>query len=144
MSDKVFVDTNILLYAHDPSTGVKHHRARSLIERLWNSGGAILSTQVLQELCINLRRKTAHPLSIEQTRALLHDYLSWNIVINTAESILEALVIEQRFNISFWDALIIQAAGSAGASIVYSEDLSDGQKYGPLRVINPLNHSGSD
>jgi predicted nucleic acid-binding protein len=143
MSDKVFVDTNILLYAHDPSTGVKHDRARSLIERLWNSGGGVLSTQVLQELCVNLHRKTAHPLSIEQTRRLLQDYLSWNIVVNTAESILEALAIEQRYNISFWDALIIQAAGGAGASIVYSEDLSDGQTYGSLRVINPLNQSAS-
>jgi len=144
MSDKVFVDTNILLYAHDQSAGVKHERARALIEKLWDSGGGVLSTQVLQELCVNLRRKTAHPLSVEHTRALLQDYLSWEIVINTAESILEALVIEQRYIISFWDALIIQAAGSAGASIVYSEDLADGQKYGSLRVINPLSHSASD
>jgi len=144
MSDKVFVDTNILLYAHDQSTGVKHERARALIEKLWGSGGGVLSTQVLQELCVNLRRKTAHPLSVEHTRALLQDYLSWEIVINTAESILEALVIEHRYIISFWDALIIQAAGSAGASIVYSEDLADGQKYGSLRVINPLSHSASD
>ena len=144
MSDKVFVDTNILLYAHDQSTGVKHERARALIEKLWDSGGGVLSTQVLQELCVNLRRKTAHPLSVEHTRALLQDYLRWEIVINTAESILEALVIEQRYIISFWDALIIQAAGSAGASIVYSEDLADGQKYGSLRVINPLSHSASD
>ena len=90
MSDKVFVDTNILLYAHDRSAGAKYERARSLIEKLWDSGGGVLSTQVLQELCVNLRRKTAHPLSIEQTRALLQDYLSWDIVINTAESILEA------------------------------------------------------
>jgi predicted nucleic acid-binding protein len=144
MSDKVFVDTNILLYAHDPSTGAKHERARSLLEKLWESGGGVLSTQVLQELRINLRRKTARPLSIERTRELLQDYLSWEIVINSAESLMEALTIEQRYNISFWDALIIQAAGSAGASIVYSEDLADGQKYGPLRVINPLNHSASD
>jgi predicted nucleic acid-binding protein len=144
MSDKVFVDTNILLYAHDRSAGAKYERARSLIEKLWDSGGGVLSTQVLQELCVNLRRKTAHPLSIEQTRALLQDYLSWDIVINTAESILEALTIEQRYNISFWDALIVQAAGSAGVSVVYSEDLADGQKYGPLRVVNPLNHSASD
>ena len=108
MSDKVFVDTNILLYAHDRSTGVKHDRARSRIEKLWDSGGGILSTQVLQELRVNLRRKTARPLSNEKTRALLQDHLSWNIVINTAESILEALVIEQRYNISFWDALIIK------------------------------------
>jgi predicted nucleic acid-binding protein len=144
MSDKVFVDTNILLYAHDRSAGTKHERARTLIEKLWQSGGGVLSTQVLQELCVSLRRKTAHPLSVEQTRGLLQDYLSWDIVINTAESVLEALAIEQRYNISFWDALIIQAAGSAGASIVYSEDFADGQTYGALRVVNPLSHSVSD
>jgi predicted nucleic acid-binding protein len=75
----------------------------------------VLSAQVLQELCVNLRRKTAHPLSLEQTRRLLQDYLSWDIVINTAESIIEALVIEHRYKISFWDALIIQAAGLSGS-----------------------------
>jgi predicted nucleic acid-binding protein len=144
MSDKFFVDTNILVYAHDRGAGIKHERARSLIESLWNSGGGVLSTQVLQELCVSLRRKTAHPLSIEQLRRLLQDYMSWDLVINTAESILEALVIEHRYNISFWDALIIQAAGSSGATIVYSEDLADGQTYGPLRVVNPLNRSASD
>ena len=98
----------------------------------------------LQELCVSLRRKTAYPLSIEQLRRLLQDYMSWDVVINTAESILEALVVEHRYNISFWDALIIQAAGSSGATIVYSEDLADGQTYGPLRVVNPLNRSASD
>ena len=144
MSDKAFVDTNILLYAHDRSTGAKHERARTLLENLWNSGGGVLSTQVLQELCINLRRKSAYPLSIEQTRQLLQDYLTWDIVTNTAESVLEALAIEQRYNISFWDALIIQAAGSAGASVVYSEYLADGQTYGSLRVVSPLNHSRAD
>ena len=144
MSDKFFVDTNILVYAHDRGAGIKHERARSLIESLWNSGGGVLSTQVLQELCVSLRRKTAHPLSIEQLRRLLQDYMSWDVVINTAESILEALVVEHRYNISFWDALIIQAAGSSGATIVYSEDLADGQTYGPLRVVNPLNRSASD
>jgi predicted nucleic acid-binding protein len=75
---------------------------------------------------------------------LLQDYLSWDIVINTAESLTEALIIEHRYNISFWDALIIQAAGTSGATVVYSEELADGQTYGPLRVINPLNHSGSE
>ncbi|MGA7854467.1 MAG: PIN domain-containing protein [Candidatus Acidiferrales bacterium] len=138
MNDKAFVDTNILMYAHDRAAGVKHERARALVEDLWTSGGGVLSTQVLQELCVNLRRKTAHPLSIEETMQLLQDYMSWDIVTNTAESVMEALAIERRFNISFWDALIIQAAGSSGASVLYSEDLADGQKYGALRVVNPF------
>jgi predicted nucleic acid-binding protein len=144
MSDKFFVDTNILVYAHDRAAGHKHERARLLIERLWNTGGGVLSTQVLQELCVNLRRKSSHPLSIEQTRRLIQDYLSWDIVINTADSVIEALVIEHRYNISFWDALIIQAAGTSGAAVVYSEDLADGQTYGPLHVVNPLNQPASD
>lgn len=64
-------------------------------------------------------------------------------MINTADSVMEALAIEHRYSISFWDALIIQAAGTSGATLVYSEDLADVQTYGPLRVVNPLNHSSS-
>jgi hypothetical protein len=82
MSDKFFIDTSILVYAHDRAARVKHERARSLIEKLWNSRGGMLSTQVPQEFCVNLRRrrKAAHPLSLEQTRRLLQDYLSWDVV----------------------------------------------------------------
>ncbi len=61
MSDKYFVDTNILIYAHDPSMGLKHRRGLDIIEGLWRSGRGVLSTQVLQEFCVNLRRKAAHP-----------------------------------------------------------------------------------
>ncbi len=138
MSDKFFVDTNILVYAHDRTAGVKYERARSLLDNLWKSGSGVLSTQVLQELCVSLRRKVARPLSPEQVRTLIQDYLSWDIVTNTPEAVLDALDIERRYKISFWDALILQSAGASGATIVYSEDLSDGQVYGPVRVVNPL------
>ena len=112
MTRKYFVDTNILIYAHDRSTGAKHDRARELIERLWASGEGVLSTQVLQELCINLRRKVARPLPIEEVRQLIQDYLSWKVIVNTPESVLQALEIEVRYKLSFWDALIVQAAES--------------------------------
>jgi predicted nucleic acid-binding protein len=138
MSDKCFVDTTILVYAHDFGTGAKHERARTLIEKLWSSGGGVLSTQVLQELCINLRRKSTRPLSVEETRRLIEDYSSWDVVVNTAESVLQALTIESRHKISFWDALILQAAGTSGAAVLYSEDLAEGQSYGSVRVVNPL------
>ena len=138
MPDKYFVDTNVLLYAHDRSAGLKHERARQLVERLWISGQGVLSTQVLQELCINLRRKIARPLPVEEVRRLIQDYLSWEIVVNTPESTLQALEIEVRYKTSFWDALILQAAESAGAEVLYSEDLAAGQEYGPVRVVNPL------
>ena len=118
MSDKCFVDTNILVYAHDRSAGLKHKRARLLIEDLWNTGSGVLSTQVLQGLCINVRRKASRPLSMEETRRLVQDYLSWEIVVNSATSVIQALDIEVRHKISFWDALILQAAESSGAAIL--------------------------
>lgn len=138
MAQKYFVDTNILIYAHDRSNGAKHDRAQHLIERLWTSGEGVLSTQVLQELCINLRRKIARPIPVEEVRQLIQDYMSWEIVVNTAESIIRALEIEVRYKISFWDALVLHAAESSGAAILYSEDLSAGQSYGSIQVVNPL------
>ena len=74
-----------------------------------------------------MRRKTARPLSSENTRKLIEDYVKWPVVVNTAESVLEALDLETRYQISFWDALIL-----------YSEDLAEGQKYSEVRVVNPL------
>jgi predicted nucleic acid-binding protein len=138
MADKYFVDTNILLYAHDPSAGVKRDRARQLLEHLWTTGEGVLSTQVVQELCINLRRKVKPPLPVDEIRRLVEDYLSWEIVINSPESAIQALEIEARHKISYWDALVLQAAESAGATILYSEDLAACQKYGTVRVVNPL------
>ena len=138
MSDKYFVDTNVLVYAYDRSAGPKHERAQALIEELWNSGSGLLSMQVLQEFCVNLRRKAGQPLAADHVRRLIQDYSSWEIVVNTTESILQALDIEARYRISFWDALILQAAESSGATLVYSEDLASGQNYGSIRVVNPL------
>lgn len=138
MSGKSFVDTNILVYAHDFTQGAKHQRAQALVEKLWESGEGILSTQVLQELCINLRRKSTPPLTIEETRKLIEDYSSWDVVVNTSESVLQALDLESRYQISFWDALIVQAAASSEATVLYSEDLADGQTYISVRVVNPL------
>jgi len=137
MTDKCFVDTNILVYAHDFKQGLKHERARALVEKLWDSGDGAISTQVLQELCVSLQR-AARPLSIASIRQIVQDYSSWQVVVNTAESVLQALDLETRYQISFWDALIVQAATISGAAVLYSEDLADGQTYGTVKVVNPL------
>ncbi|HLI62262.1 MAG TPA: PIN domain-containing protein [Terriglobales bacterium] len=138
MSDKCFVDTNVLMYAHDRSTGLKHETAKTLVDELWDSGRGVVSTQVLQELCVNLRRKAGSPLPAGELRRLIQDYSSWELVINTADSVLQALDLEALYKISFWDALILQAAERAGATVLYSEDLASGQKYGSVRVVNPF------
>jgi predicted nucleic acid-binding protein len=78
-------------------------------------------------------------------RELISDYLAWHVVVNDAEAVLAALDVEKRYRVSFRDALIIHAAQVAGADVLYSEDLPDEQRYGDVRVVNPLNkkHSGS-
>jgi predicted nucleic acid-binding protein len=138
MNDKVFVDTNILVYAHDPAAGLKSVRARSVLEQLWNSKQGVLSTQVLQEFTVTIRKHTGAPASIAEARKYLESYLRWEIVVNSPSSVLRALELEERYQISFWDALILQAAEASGASILYSEDLSAGQAYDFVRVVNPL------
>jgi len=138
MSDKYFVDTNILVYAHDLAAGTKHKRAQALVEQLWESGDGVLSTQVLQELAVTLQRRSGRPLSAAELRGLIQDYLKWEIVVNDPDSMLQALDIEARHRISFWDALILQAAESAGAETLYSEDFAAGRRYGSIRVVNPF------
>jgi len=138
MSARCFVDTNILMYAHDASTGAKHDRALALVEALWQSRAGVVSTQVLQELAVNLRKKAKRALDPKATRDVVADYLTWHVVVNNGESILEALDLESRYRVSFWDALVLQAAQASGAEVLYSEDLSDGQYYGSVRVVNPF------
>lgn len=137
-ADKAFVDTNILVYAHDAAAGAKHARAKAVVTELWENRRGVLSTQVLQEFYVNIRRKAATPVSADEAKQWLADYLNWEIVTNDENSVLEAIDLEERYQISFWDALILQAATAVGASVVYSEDLNHGQEYAGLNVQNPL------
>ncbi len=119
MSDKYFVDTNILMYAHDTSAGEKHERAKTLVEELWRDRTGVVSTQVLQELSVNLRKQVRRPLDAKATRDIVADYLTWQVIVNSGESILEAIDLESRYQISFRDALVIQAAQLSGAEVLY-------------------------
>ena len=138
MSAKYFVDTNVIVYSMDRSAGDKHARALQVIEELWNSREGAISTQVLQEAIIYLSRRVGHRMSARETREALSGFFEWEVFVNTEETILKALEMEERYQISFWDALIVQAAEGSGARILYSEDLSHGQIYGTVRVLNPF------
>ncbi len=132
----VFVDTNILVYAHDREAGTKHLKARDLIGTFWqNREIPCISVQVLQELHVNLARKG---VSQEVSSEIVTRYLSWRVVDNTRQVFRQALSVQQRWQISFWDSLILAAAQRAGISTVWSEDLSSSQDYGGVRVTNPL------
>jgi predicted nucleic acid-binding protein len=138
MTVKAFVDTNVLVYAYDRGAGQRHDRALNLLESLWMEGGGVLSTQVLQEFYVNVRRKAKKPITHDQARALIADYLSWDPVINDGAILLEAIDVERKYKLSFWDAMIVVAAQKSGATVLYSEDFNDGQAFGQVRVQNPF------
>ncbi len=138
MTGSTFVDTSVLVYAHDTSSPAKNHVARQLVEDLWESRAGVVSTQVLQEFYVNVRRKVERPLPVAEARRLVADYLRWEVVANNGDAILEAIELEERFRLSFWDAMIVRAALTAGAETLLSEDLSHGQTYGGVRVVNPF------
>lgn len=138
MSGKCFVDTDILVYAHDRSAGARHLRAQMLLERLWDSGWGVVSTQVLDELCIHFCRNADNPPPVEEVRLLIRDYSTWEVVPSTPEGVQAALEIVMRHKVHFWDALILEAAQRAGVSILYSEHLATQPRYGEILVVNPL------
>jgi predicted nucleic acid-binding protein len=136
--ERVFVDTNIIVYAYDRDAGRKHEIARDLMIGLWSAAGGVLSTQILQEFYVTVTRKIASPLTREAAREIIKDYLTWDVVSNDGDAVLEAIDIETGENISFWDALVIAAAKRGGAKVILSEDLSEGRKFGDIVVRNPF------
>lgn len=135
---KTFVDTNILVYAYDRGSGIKHQKARGQLEALWRERSGTLSIQVLQEFYVNIRRKALKPVSIDQARSLISDYMAWNPVTNDGSLLLSALECEERFKVSFWDSMILAAAKQSGAGILLSEDFNHDQAYDGVLVRNPF------
>ena len=141
MSAKTFVDTNVLIYAHDADAGTKHETARGVLRDLWAARTGVLSTQVLQEFYVNVTRKIATPLPKPSARAVVDGYMVWCIETTPAE-ISEAFRIEDNVGIGFWDALIVAAARKAGAVSILSEALNAGQTIAGVRIENPFSTSG--
>ena len=135
---KIFVDTNVLVYAYDRDAGATPAQAQRAIAGLSEEGNGVVSTQVLQEFYVNVRRKAQRPISISSARSLVADYMAWDPIVNDGTSILEAMEVERRHKISFWDALIVVAAEKGRADVILSEDFSHGQKFGAVRINNPF------
>jgi len=139
----VFVDTNVLVYAHDRADAVKQRTAASLLETLWEEGTGALSTQVLQEFYVVATRKLRPALSRREARALVAAYGAWHVVTIEMPLIVAASELEQRHRLSFWDALIIVAARHAGAERLMSEDLQTGRRVAGLKIQNPFEPPGT-
>jgi predicted nucleic acid-binding protein len=143
MSDRTFVDTNILVYAHDVDDRSKHALARDALRALWNDGTGVLSPQVLQEFYVNVTRKIATPLRKNAARTIVSTYAIWCIDISSAD-VAAAFRIEDEAKIGFWDALIVASAAKAGASRLLSEDLNAGQTIAGVLIENPFAASAGE
>jgi predicted nucleic acid-binding protein len=138
MSGIAFVDSNLLIYAHDRDAGRKRDLAMALLERLWSERNGILSVQVLQEFFVTVTRKLQTPVARARAREVVRAYAPWVTNPTTPETILRATELSETARIDFWDALIVAAAEQSGAETLYSEDLNDGQVIAGVRVLNPL------
>ena len=135
---KVFVDTNIIVYAYDISAGEKHRKAVEIMKDIWSTGYGIISSQVLQEFFVNVTRKIAKPLNVLTAKEIVKDLLKWKTVSINGEIILEAIDIHNEYKYSFWDSAIIAAAIEGGAGVLLSEDLTDKQQIKGLVIKNPF------
>ena len=135
-----FVDTNVLVYAHDLSETHRRPIAQATLDNLWRTRTGTLSTQVLTEFYVVATRKFDPPMTRRAAREVIGAYSAWPVVAVDAALILTASTLEQRHTLSFWDALIIEAAARSGASRLLSEDLQTGRRIRNLTIENPFAH----
>ena len=135
-NSQIFVDTNILVYAHDRAAADKYRATSGKVAELWHLPIApAISVQVLQELYVNLVRKGVPQAEARET---IIDYRAWHVVDNDQTLLVDGIDLQGRWQSSFWDALILAAARRAKAGVIWSEDFSTTQDYDGITVVNPL------
>jgi len=132
-----FIDTNILVYAFDRSAGKKHALAARLVEQCWEDENGCLSIQVLQEFYVTITRKILKPLEYQAARQIVSDLANWRIHTPDTSDLLKAIDMQNTYQLSFWDAMVLQSATRLGCTLL-SEDLSHGETYGEVQVVNPF------
>ena len=133
-----FVDTHVLVYAFDKSSSPKKRVAERLMKELMEEDQLRVSTQVLQELFVTLTRKVGQPCSSEEALAVLDDLTAWPLMVVDYAAIRAAVGLAEQDKLSFGDALVVVAAARAGARVLYTEDLNDGQEILGVRIRNPF------
>ena len=133
-----FVDTSILLYAHDATAGRKRTLAVALLERLFDERRGLLSSQVLMEFYVAATRKLSPRLDPQTAASIVDDFGTWPVFTPSVADILAGARLAERHGIHFWDGMIVRAAVTLDAGVIWSEDLNPGQRYGGVAVRNPF------
>jgi len=135
---RTFVDTNVLVYAHDLRETVRRPIAQACLDQLWADRAGVVSAQVLQEFHNVATRKMTPPMSPRAARQVITLYSAWPVVSPDAALIVAASVLAERHPLSFRDALIVEAARRAGARRLLTEDLQGGRRLGGVLIENPF------
>lgn len=135
--DLEFIDTNILLYAHDDTEPRRFTRANALIETAWARGSGATSIQVLQEFYVNAV-KLPTPVDAATAESFVREYARWPTHCPTSDDVLAAINLHRTHQVSFWDAMIVRSAAELGCATLWTEDLQHGQMIGGVRVTNPF------
>ena len=138
MSAETFIDTNVLIYAHDADAGDKRRRASEILRELWETRRGALSVQVLKEFYVNVTRKIPRPLAMAVARDIVKRYGVWTLVETDHRLVMDAIDLARSVRLSFWDAMIVAAAQRSGSGRLLTEDLNDGQRIGSITVENPF------
>ena len=133
-----FVDTNVLLYAYDRTDEHRFGPANALVERLGDESAGALSVQVLQEFYVNATRKLHRPMSPADARVALDVYATWTCFSPLAEDVAAAASLSETAQLSFWDAMVVHSARSLGCSLLWTEDLNDGQIIAGVEIRSPF------
>jgi len=138
MEGPVFVDTNVLVYHRDSTEPAKQRRAAEWMARLWDEGTGRVSVQVLHEYYVTVTRKLDPGLPQEEAREDIAALRAWNPLSPDAEILEYAWAVQDRYGLSFWDAMIVAAARRLGCAVLLTEDLQDGQDLDGLLVRSPF------
>ncbi len=138
MTEMVFVDTNVLVYARDPSDGEKHQKAWRWVMDLWNSRAGRVSYQVLHEYYLTVTQRLDPGLTKRLARADVRSLMTWRPVPLDSMVLDGAWTVQDRYGFSFWDSLVVSAARQCRSTLLLTEDLHDGQDLDGLMVINPF------
>ena len=137
-STREFVDANVLVYSYDASAGKKKVAAEALLARLWEAGSGCLSVQVLQEFFVTVTGIVAEPLSVDEAAERVLEFSAWIVFAPAANDVVRAIELQKLSKLNFWDAMIVHAAAELGSSVLWTEDLSDGQLIRGVRIRNPF------
>lgn len=141
MVDRIMVDTNVMLYAYDTAEPVKRRQAVAILDRLVTRRAGVLTAQVLAEFLVNATRKIEPPLTVEDARVRIQNYLlSWEVLDITGTIVLEAARGVQSYQMSYWDAQIWATARLNQIPVIFTEDFNTGAAIEGVRFINPFAH----